>query len=584
MCILGRNGSGKSTLLKAIAGEIGPDSGTIAFPEGGVATSLPQELPSQADATVGDIVTRGFGKDGDSLLSLHAGVDHPHLDPERQWQMETAIEKTSKELGLDARSRYSELSGGLKRRTLLGAAIVAEPDVLVLDEPTNHLDLDSIVWLENFLLSKPLTLMFVTHDQAFLKRLATRIVEIDLGRLTSFRCDYETYLLRKEALQNAEERNRASFEKKLSQEEAWLRKGIRARRTRNEGRVKALQKMREERLSWRQQLGQASFALQGGEASGNKVITAERVSAKYEGKTLLQTFDAKIMRGDRIGIIGPNGSGKTTLIKLLLGEIEPDTGSIEHGAKLKIAYFDQMREQLDETLTVMECVADGNESVTINGKSRHVITYLQDFLFSPERARVSSKTLSGGERNRLLLARLFTQPANLVVLDEPTNDLDSETLELLEDRILAFEGTLLIVSHDRDFLEATVTSLIVIEEGGAVVEHPGGYLDWTAKKNQLPKRLKSDKPSKRSWKQKKRVFTNKERIELEELPARIESLEARKEAIVERLADPTIYQSQVIDIESLKSELDSIERKLTNSFERWEELETLKESLTGADS
>lgn len=585
VCVLGRNGAGKSTLLKVISGEYGANSGLIAFPEGGIATALPQEIPQDLNSSVREIVTSGFGADGEALLALHADLPHDHLDPERQWQMEARIEQTFKDLQLDPDASFPTLSGGLKRRALLGKALVCEPSVLILDEPTNHLDIESILWLEEFLIGSKHTLLFVTHDRSFLKKLATRIVEVDLAQLNSFRCDYETYLIRKEELLEIEAKNRAAFEKKLSQEEAWLRKGIKARRTRNEGRVLALKKMRDERQSWRSRAGSASFSLQQTNTSGTKVITIEQASVSYDSTQILKPFDAQIMRGDRIGVIGPNGSGKTTLLKLMLGKLQPSSGSVEHGSKLDIAYFDQMRDQLDYDKTVFENVADGNETVPVNGKQRHVMTYLQDFLFTPDRARASIKTLSGGERNRLLLARLFTQPANLLVLDEPTNDLDAETLELLEERILEFDGTLLLVSHDREFLENTVTSLFVLEIGGNVTEHHGGYDDWQARRD-IAKTAKASeaaaKISRNTWKEKKPKFSNKLRKELEELPKRIETLEAKKEKLIGELADPATYQDGEAKVIALKREMGEIDAELDISFERWEELETLRESLTDA--
>lgn len=584
VCVVGRNGAGKSTLLKVISGEYGANSGSITFPEGGAAGALPQEIPQDLDTTVREIVTSGFGKDGEALLALHAELPHAHLDPEKQWQMEARIEQTLKELQLDPDAEFPKLSGGLKRRALLGKALVSEPSVLILDEPTNHLDIESILWLEDFLIGSKLTLLFVTHDRSFLKRLATRIVEVDLAQLNSYRCNYETYLRRKEELLEIEAKNRAAFEKKLSQEETWLRKGIKARRTRNEGRVLALKKMRDERQSWRNRSGNASFSLQQSNVSGAKVVTVKQATAAYDGKQILQPFDTQIMRGDRIGMIGPNGSGKSTLLKLLLGKLQPSSGEVEHGTKLDIAYFDQMRDQLDDEKTVFENVADGKETVPVNGKQRHVMTYLQDFLFTPDRARASIKTLSGGERNRLLLARLFTQPANLLVLDEPTNDLDAETLELLEERILEFEGTLLLVSHDREFLENTITSLFVLEEGGRVTEFHGGYNDWFDRRSRdAAQASTAQKNNRGSWKEKKPKFSNKLRNELESLPKRIEDLEQRKEELVNELADPATYQSGEEKVIHLKTEMGEIETELETSFERWEELETLRESLTDSN-
>ncbi len=426
VCVLGRNGAGKSTLLKVISGEYGANSGSITFPEGGVATALPQEIPQDLDASVREIVTSGFGPDGDALLALHADLPHDHLDPERQWQMEAAIEQTLKDLQLDPDAHFSTLSGGLKRRALLGKALVCEPSVLILDEPTNHLDIESILWLEDFLIGSKLTLLFVTHDRSFLKKLATRIVEVDLAQLNSFRCDYETYLNRKEELLEIEAKNRAAFEKKLSQEEAWLRKGIKARRTRNEGRVLALKKMRDERASWRSRSGNASFSLQQSSNSGAKVITVKQASVSYGETQILKPFDAQIMRGDRIGLIGNNGVGKTTLLRLLLGELEPQTGTLKLGTGLEIGYFDQLRQELDLDKSVAYNVGEGRTYIKLNGKDRHVIGYLKGFLFSPKRSEMPVRALSGGERNRVILAKLFTRPANLLVLDEPTNDLDAD--------------------------------------------------------------------------------------------------------------------------------------------------------------
>ncbi len=581
VCILGRNGAGKSTLLKVVSGQYEANSGSVAFPEGGRATCLSQEIPEDIDATVGEIVASGFGAEGEALMALQTNQPYAHasLDPERQWKMERRIESVLKELHLEADMPFNTLSGGLKRRALLGKAIVYEPAVLLLDEPTNHLDIDSILWLETFLLASRLTLLFVTHDRAFLKKLATRIVEVDRGQLHSFRCDYPTYLQRKEELQATEERQRATFDKKLAQEEAWLRKGIKARRTRNEGRVKALEEMRKQRRAWRQSAGSASFSLQQKKHSGAKVITAKQASAAAGGRQVLNSFDLQIMRGDRIGIIGPNGSGKTTLLRLLLGRLEPHSGSVERGTKLQVAYFDQMRALLDDSKTVFENVADGNESVSINGKSRHVMTYLQDFLFTPNKARASLKTLSGGERNRLLLAKLFTQPANLLVLDEPTNDLDAETLDLLEELIMEFDGTLLLVSHDRDFLESTITSLIVLQKDGQVTEHPGGYQDWATRAVQKASPLA--KPvSGKNWKERKPRFSNKQREELAALPERIETLDTRKEEIVGTLANPATYQGDSEEVVRLKDELREIDEALDQAYLRWDELERLLKSIT----
>ncbi|MEM9157523.1 MAG: ATP-binding cassette domain-containing protein [Verrucomicrobiota bacterium] len=582
VCLLGRNGAGKSTLLKIISGEYGPNSGAVTFPAGGKATSLPQTIPDNLSGSNHDIIATGFDSDGSQLIAHRQGDASITLDPERQWQMEQKIEKTAEQLAIALDTDFSKLSGGMKRRVLLAKALVCDPAILVLDEPTNHMDIDSILWLENFLLRSKISLVFVTHDRSFLRKLATRIIEVELGQANSFRCDYDTFLIRKEELLEAEAKNQAAFEKKLSQEEAWLRKGIKARRTRNEGRVKALKQMREEHASWRKRDGQSSFSLQNANISGRKVITATQASAVRSGKEILKPFDLQIMRGDRIGIIGPNGSGKTTLLKLLLDELPAAAGEVEHGTKLEIAYFDQLRDQLDETLSVFDNVADGNETVVFDGQKRHVMTYLQDFLFTLERARSSTKTLSGGERNRLLLAKLFTQPANLFVLDEPTNDLDAETLELLEELILDFQGTLLLVSHDREFLNNTVTSIIALDGEGRVEEHPGSYDDWIAKRSQqtVDPVPTEKKPSRNTWKQKTLKFTNRQQRELDELPQRIEDLDTKKEALSEKLANPKTYIDAPDSISGLQSELAAIEAELESVYARWEELESLKEELS----
>lgn len=583
VCVLGRNGAGKSTLLKIIGGVYGPNSGSIAFPEGGGPSALSQEIPEDVRGNAFDVIASGFGANGEALTRLRAGSTHENLDPDVQWKMEQRIERLAHNLGLDLNTPFSALSGGLKRRALLGKALSIEPAILALDEPTNHLDLESILWLEKFLLKSGITIIFVTHDRSFLRKLATRIVEVDLAAVASYRCDYDTYLDRKAELMEAEAKTQMAFDKKLSSEEAWLRKGIKARRTRNEGRVNALKRMREERSAQRSRQGKVNFGMQSGNQSGRKVATATDVSVSLDGKSILKPFSLEIMRGDRIGIVGPNGSGKTTLIRTLLGELEPQTGEVEHGTQLQVAYFDQLRQQLDDSKTVFDNIADGNEFVIIDGHKRHVVTYLQDFLFTPDRARSSIKTLSGGERNRLLLAKLFTQAANLLVLDEPTNDLDTETLELLEERIMDFAGTLLLVSHDRTFLENTVTSLIVIDREGNVSEHPGGYEDWQARiqKTTSPQADGNEKRkrTRRDWKERPRRFTNREQNELDELPERIESLDQSRQRIADKLADPQTYKSDPAYGQAAKTELAAIDSETEAVYNRWEELEALKTSL-----
>lgn len=584
VCIVGRNGAGKSTLLKTILGEHAPNTGMISFPEGGLAADLPQVSPEHWDVSVYEAVALGYGEIGKKLL---ANRDHhdEELDTELQWKMEQKIDSTIDIFQLDPDATFDSLSGGQKRRALMAKAIVADPALLILDEPTNHMDIESIVWLESYLKSSGISLLFVTHDRAFLKSVATRIVEIDLAQLISYRCDYDTYLVRKVELLEAEEKNRELFAKKLSQEEAWLRKGIKARRTRNEGRVKALKSLRKENSEMRKRQGTANFELQESGSSGQKAITVEGASFSYGSTQILKPFDLKIGRNDRIGIIGPNGSGKSTLIKLLLQKHQPTQGTVEHGTKLEICYFDQMREQLNEELSVFDNIADGNANVSINGKQLHVISYLKDFLFTPDRARASIKTLSGGERNRLMIAKLFTRPFNFLVMDEPTNDLDAETLEMLEEILMNYKGTLLLVSHDREFLNNTVTSIVAIGKSGEIQEHVGGYDDWLARaqtrKAAAPKASASSKQSKDNWKNKPKKFLNKERKELEELPKKIEQLEAQKEELIEVLADPATYTGDPEKAIEAKSKSKKIEDTLETAYERWQELEALKESLEG---
>jgi ATP-binding cassette subfamily F protein uup len=568
VCLLGRNGACKSTLMSVIAGDMKPDTGEVHRQPGSLFARLTQDVPTGLEGSVLDIVTSGL---------------RPQAGHEEDWERDVLVHDLIDHLQLDAGAPFSTLSGGLKRRALLGRALAAKPDLLLLDEPTNHLDLDSILWLEEFLLSEKITLFFVTHDRAFLRRLATRIVELDRGRLTGWACDYDTYLVRKEEVIAAEEKQQALFDKKLAQEEVWIRKGVRAQRSRAQGRIHALMKMRAERAARRARTGSVTMRLSEADRSGVKVIDVENMSFSYpDGRVLVRDFTTTLTRGDKIGIIGPNGSGKSTLIRLLLGQLAPTEGTISHGTQLAFVYFDQMREQIDDSKSVADNIADGNETVTIDGRTRHVISYLQDFLFTPDRARTPARVLSGGERNRLLLARLFTKPANVLVMDEPTNDLDAETLDLLEDLLVEYQGTLLVVSHDRDFLDNVVTSTLVFEGDGVIGDYIGGYADWArlkdkkaaaaapgaAKAKAVPAAPAKAKPA--------RKLTNKERRELEELPAQIEAFESEQAVLGAKLADPVFYQQERTAAAGVKSRLDELDRKHAMAFARWEELEALR--------
>ncbi len=553
ICLVGRNGEGKSTLLKIVSGFIEPDSGEIIRQSGIKIRRLRQNVPHDLTGTVEELVFKG--------------LEDPHDD----WTSHQAVDKTISLVGLENDFQYEELSGGQKRRTLLAQTLVCEPDILVLDEPTNHLDIESIRWLENFLGRYKGTLLFVTHDRTFLRKLATRIVEIDRGRLHSWACDYDTYLQRKQALLDGEVEQWAQFDKKLAQEEVWIRKGIKARRTRNEGRVRDLEKMRSNRTQRRERTGSVNMQLTEARLSGRKVITTKNISYDYDGIQILEHFSTGIMRGDKIGIIGPNGCGKTTLIKLLLGELQPKTGTVDHGTKLEVAYFDQHRAALDETKTVAENVSP-KETITIGNSQKHVLGYLQDFLFTPDRARQKVSVLSGGERNRLLLAKLFTKASNVLVLDEPTNDLDMETLDLLEELLINYEGTLLLVSHDRSFLNHVITSTLVFEEEGEVNRYPGGYDDWLEQKSRIKRQVAESQPAAIQQKP-SRKLNNKERAELKTLPKLIEQLEAEQERLHQAMADPTFYQKPKDEIATANTRAEEIPKRLEEAFERWEELE-----------
>jgi len=583
VAIIGRNGTGKSTLLRIISGEVAPDGGTVWRQPALRIARLEQDVPLSADAPVFDVVAEGH---------TH------HLDEDEAWLREHHVDLILSRLQLPPDAIVDTLSGGWRRRVLLARALVGQPDVLLLDEPTNHLDIDAITWLEDFLAEYPGAVLFVTHDRAFLQRLATRIVELDRGRLTSWPGDYATYLRRKEEALANEAAEQARFDKKLAEEEAWLRQGIKARRTRNEGRVRALMAMRAERADRRDQIGLVRLQAELADPSGKLVFEVDGISKTYAPQlaqppprserfgahggfspAIVRNFSARIMRGDRIGLIGPNGAGKTTLLRMIIGELTPDEGEVRRGANVQVAYYDQQREQLDPEKTVFETVGDGNDTVTANGRTRHVHAYLRDFLFSNERARSPVKALSGGERNRLLLARLFTRPANVLVLDEPTNDLDLETLELLEAELVEWPGTLLLVSHDRAFLDNVVTSTFVFEGEGRVQEYVGGYEDWLRQRPEPspPERTRRSSESSVATaveRSTRRKLSYKERRELEALPARIEALEAEQGALNARIAGPDFYKEAPDAIRAALARADDVGREIAGAYARWHDLES----------
>ena len=596
VCLLGRNGEGKTTLLKLISGEIKPDNGTISVQKGSSIAGLSQELPADLTGSVYDVVASGLGEIGVLLeeyrhltSSLARGADdsvlkrvnvlQDKLERGKVWQIRQRVETVLTRMTLEPDVRVETLSVGFKRRVLLARALVAEPEILLLDEPTNHLDITSLNWVEEFLEKYRGTLIFVTHDRMFLQKLATRIVEIDRGRLFNADCGYRLFLERRQAALEEEKAQRDGFMRKLSKEEAWIRKGVKARRTRNEGRVQALIKMREEQQAWRRQAGSVKIRIQETESTGKLVIEAIGVSHGFGEEPLIKDFSVRIIRGDRIGIIGPNGIGKSTLLRILLSEIVPDHGKIRTGTRLEIVYFDQLREQLDWDKTVQDNVAAGKDLIDINGSPRHVLGYLKEFLFSPDRARSPVRILSGGERNRLLLARLFARPCNVLVLDEPTNDLDIETLELLEERLLEYSGTILLVSHDREFLNNVVTGTLVFEPDGAIREYAGGYDDWLRQRVQPIERKKAlnERPAEkvRIKKKQPRKLTFKEGKELEVLPGRIELLEQEQKELYKQLADPELYRGSSDWIAPARIRLDTLQQELDDAYSRWEELESV---------
>jgi ABC transport system ATP-binding/permease protein len=600
--LLGRNGAGKSTLLKILNGDIPPDSGEIVKSAATRVSLLPQDVPDTLPGTVYEVVASGGHEHLELLRQYHdlttqlahgGGADllkklervQHRLETSGAWDFHQRVETVIGWTSLDGDAEFRLLSAGLKRRVFLARALAHEPDLLLLDEPTNHLDINAILWLEDFLLRFNKTIVFVTHDRAFLQRMATRIVEIDRGRLLSFDCDYNTYLERRQALLDAEEKTWQDFDKKLAKEEVWIRQGIKARRTRNEGRVRALEQLRLERELRRERMGKAQIAIMEAGRSGRLVVDAEKISFSFEEKKILENFSTTILRKDRVGILGPNGSGKTTLLKILLGELKPQKGRVRLGAGLKIAYFDQLRAQLDEERTLMDNIADGGQTVHVGGAARHVVGYLQDFLFSSDQIQAPVRLLSGGERNRLLLAKLFSVPSNVLVLDEPTNDLDTETLSLLEERLLTYSGTILLVSHDRAFLNNVVTSTLVFEDDGRLREYVGGYDDWLRQRQEpataqelkaVRKAEKPDKPARERPQQTKRKLSFKETRELETLPQGIEALETERAEIIAALNSSEFYAgSDSARVASTSARLEALELELDAAYSRWQELEEI---------
>ena len=586
VCIVGRNGAGKSTLMKLIAGELHPDDGEVRVQGGTRIARLTQEVPQDTAGSVFDVVAAGLGELGLLLAEYHhliasgdfdrlGDVQHK-IEAQNGWDLDARVQQVITRLELPEDSDFSELSGGMKRRVLLGQALVRAPDLLLLDEPTNHLDIEAIAWLEEFLKNFAGSIIFITHDRSFLRSLATRIVEIDRGQVTSWPGDYENYLRRREERLHAESQANSLFDKKLAQEEVWIRQGIKARRTRNEGRVRALKALRNERADRREVGGTAKITLATAQAGGRKVIDAKHITQAYGGRTLLRDFSTTIMRGDRIGIIGPNGAGKSTMLKILLGELKPQEGEVTLGTGLEIAYFDQHRSLLNESLNALDNVAQGREFIELNGQRKHIVGYLQDFLFSPERARAPITRLSGGERNRLLLAKLFAQPSNLLVMDEPTNDLDVETLELLEELLGEYSGTLLLVSHDRAFLDNVVSGTLVLEGDGKVGDYVGGYSDWVRQRPVASTTTSAPAPKPAApvvATAPKRKLSFKEQRELDLLPAKLEQLEGDIAARTEAMNAPGFFQQDGAVIVKANEAIAALQAELEKAFARWEELE-----------
>lgn len=603
IAVIGRNGAGKSTFFKVISGEIIPDDGVVRIESGAKVAQLPQELPAADDKTIKEVVSEGLPEAFELLTRYYAlleDLDNDHtdelsniqqrLDEIQGWDLEQKVSQITQRLNLPENKKMAELSGGWRRRVILAQALLSSPDILLLDEPTNHLDVPTIEWMEQQLKQFRGLILFVTHDRRFLESLANRIIELDRGNLLSFNGTLPEFLDFKAKQLEEEERANALFDKKLAQEEVWIRQGIKARRTRNEGRVRALKALRQERSERVNRQGTADIKIDLAEKSGKLVAEFTQVAHAFGDKTIFKPMDLLVSRGDRIGLIGPNGCGKSTFLKVLLGQLTPDSGTVRQGTKLSIAYFDQLREQLDPEKTVAENVGEGKDTVTINGRDKHIIGYLGDFLFPPERARTPIKALSGGERNRVLLAKLFTKPANLLVMDEPTNDLDVETLELLEELLASFEGTLLLVSHDRAFLDNVVTSVIAFEGEGVVKEYVGGYQDWirqggrfghepeapdevsTAKQKQVEK--SQPQPAKKA----KSKLSYKLQRELDNMPDTIANLEEKLQAVQNTVAQEDFYQGEQSEVQRVLSEMTSLEAELEQTMERWMELEEMQES------
>ncbi|MBM5283371.1 ABC transporter ATP-binding protein [Vibrio parahaemolyticus] len=606
VCLVGRNGAGKSTLMKVLAGDILLDDGKIQITQNVVVSRLEQDPPRNQEGTVYEYVSGGLAEIGEQLKIYHDLLDlvaqdpnekninrlaktQEQLDHSNAWRFDDRVKNVLSALKLSPDTLLRDLSGGWQRKAALARALVCDPDVLLLDEPTNHLDVTTIEWLENFLKDFKGSIIFISHDRAFIKSMATRIVDLDRGQLSSFPGDYDNYLLEKEEMLRVEEMQNAEFDKKLAQEEVWIRQGIKARRTRNEGRVRALKKLREERRDRREVQGKVNLNIDDASRSGKIVFEAENVSFAYDGKQIVDNFSFNIMRGDRIALIGPNGCGKSTVLKLLLGQLEAQSGRLHCGTKLEVAYFDQYREILDPEKTVIDNLADGKQEVMVGGRQRHALSYLQDFLFAPKRARTPVKALSGGEKNRLLLARILLKPNNLLILDEPTNDLDIETLELLEEMLANYQGTLLLVSHDREFVDNTVTTSWIFEGDGVIEEFVGGYHDAKQQRDQaLAVRFSTEKPAKKEKvveetpkttqpKNNSKKLSYKLQRELEALPAKLEQLESDIETLQEQVNNPEFFAKPVEQTQPVLEQLAAVEQELEIAFERWEELEAMQQ-------